>query len=44
MSERMRGLGLEIELTTPAEFAAIVRSDYERWGETIRAAGFAGTQ
>ena len=44
MSGRMRSLGLEIELTTPAEFAAIVRADTERWGEVIRAAGFAGSQ
>ncbi|MCC6474246.1 MAG: Bug family tripartite tricarboxylate transporter substrate binding protein [Burkholderiales bacterium] len=44
MSERMRGLGLEIELTTPAEFAAIVRADSGRWGAVIRAAGFAGSQ
>jgi tripartite-type tricarboxylate transporter receptor subunit TctC len=44
MSERMRGLGLEIELTSPAEFSAIVRADFDRWGEAIRAAGFAGSQ
>jgi tripartite-type tricarboxylate transporter receptor subunit TctC len=44
MSERMRSLGLEIELTTAAEFAAIVSADYDHWGEVIRAAGFAGSQ
>jgi tripartite-type tricarboxylate transporter receptor subunit TctC len=44
MSARMRELGLEIELTTPAEFAAVVRADSERWGKVIRAAGFAGSQ
>ncbi len=44
MSTRMRSLALEIQLTSAAEFAAIVRADYERWGEAIRAAGFAGTQ
>ena len=44
MSSRMNSLGLEPHLTSAAEFAAIVRSDYERWGEAIRAAGFAGTQ
>jgi tripartite-type tricarboxylate transporter receptor subunit TctC len=44
MSSRMRDLALETQLTTAAEFAAIVRADYERWGEAIRTAGFAGTQ
>lgn len=44
MSSRMRSLALETQLTSAAEFAAIVRADYERWGEAIRAAGFAGTQ
>ncbi len=44
MNTRMRSLALEIPLTTPAEFAAIIRADYERWGTAIRAAGFAGSQ
>ena len=44
MSARMRDLALETQLGSPSEFAAIVRVDYERWGEAIRAAGFAGTQ
>lgn len=44
MSARMKDLALETQLTTAAEFAAIVGADYERWGEAIRAAGFAGTQ
>jgi len=44
MSARMRDLALETQLGSPSEFAAIVRADYERWGEAIRAAGFAGTQ
>jgi tripartite-type tricarboxylate transporter receptor subunit TctC len=44
MSARMRDLALETQLTTPAEFATIVRNDYERWGEAIRVAGFAGSQ
>jgi len=44
MSARMRDLALETQLGSPSEFAAIVRADYERWGEAIRAAGFAGKQ
>ena len=44
MSARMHSLGLEIELTSPAEFAAIVHADFDRWGKAIRAAGFEGTQ
>ena len=44
MSARMRDLALETQLGSASEFAAIVRADYERWGEAIRAAGFAGTQ
>jgi tripartite-type tricarboxylate transporter receptor subunit TctC len=31
--------GLEMTGTTPAEFAAIVRSDYETWGRIIRTTG-----
>ena len=38
--ERMQGLSLEIRLTTPAQFAEIVRNDYEFWGKTVRASGF----
>ncbi len=37
---RMESLALEVRLTTPAEFAALVREDYERWGKVIRASGF----
>jgi tripartite-type tricarboxylate transporter receptor subunit TctC len=44
MSARMRDLALETQLGSASEFAAIVRADYERWGEAIRVAGFAGTQ
>jgi len=44
MSARMRDLALETQLGTAADFAAQVRNDHERWGEAIRAAGFAGTQ
>jgi tripartite-type tricarboxylate transporter receptor subunit TctC len=38
----MRGLDLEVHEMGPAEFAAIVRADYARWGPVIRASGFKG--
>ncbi|MFM9970130.1 MAG: Bug family tripartite tricarboxylate transporter substrate binding protein [Burkholderiales bacterium] len=38
--ERMQNLSLDIHLTTPAQFAEIVRNDYDRWGKIIRASGF----
>ena len=37
---RFGGLGLEITLTTPQQFAHIIRADSERWGKVIRASGF----
>jgi tripartite-type tricarboxylate transporter receptor subunit TctC len=40
--DRMRGLDLEVREMTAAEFRALVRSDYERWGPVIRASGFKG--
>jgi len=42
VKEKMRGLDLEVHEMTPAEFAAIVRADYARWGPIIRASGFKG--
>ena len=38
--ERMQSLSLDIRLTTPAQFAEIVRADYEFWGKAVRASGF----
>ena len=38
--ERMQNLSLDIRLTTPAQFAEIVRADYEFWGKAVRASGF----
>lgn len=35
---RLVGLGLEPIGSTPAEFAKIVRDDYEKWGDVIRSA------
>ena len=40
--DKMRGLDLEVRELSPAEFAALVRSDYDRWGPIIRASGFKG--
>jgi tripartite-type tricarboxylate transporter receptor subunit TctC len=40
VKERMRNLDLEVHEMSPAEFAAVVRADYERWGPVIRASGF----
>ena len=37
---RFEALGLEIALTTPQQFAQIIRADSERWGKVIRASGF----
>ena len=34
--ERLTAIGLEPVGTTPAEFAAIVRNDYRKWGKVIR--------
>ena len=34
--KRLTDIGLEPVGTTPAEFAAIVRRDYEKWGQVIR--------
>jgi len=37
--ERMKQLGAVIVADTPAEFAAFLRQDYERWARVIKAAG-----
>ena len=39
-AERMRAIGVEPTGTTPEAFAAILKSDYERWGAVIKASGF----
>ena len=39
-AERMRAIGVEPTGTTPEAFAAILKSDYERWGVVIKASGF----
>lgn len=40
--ERMRNLDLEVREMSALEFASIVKTDYGRWGPTIRASGFRG--
>jgi tripartite-type tricarboxylate transporter receptor subunit TctC len=42
VKDRMHNLDLEVREMSPAEFAAIVRADYARWGPIIRASGFKG--
>jgi len=37
--ERMRQLGAIIIADTPAEFAAFLKKDYERWAQVIKASG-----
>lgn len=36
---RMRGMGLELYGTTPAEFAQLIRDESVKWGKVIRATG-----
>ena len=36
---RMRGMGLELYGTTPAEFAQLIREESVKWGKVIRATG-----
>jgi len=38
--ERMRSLDLEIREMGPAQFAALVNADFDRWAPIIRASGF----
>ncbi|HKW36261.1 MAG TPA: tripartite tricarboxylate transporter substrate-binding protein [Burkholderiales bacterium] len=40
--DRMHGLDLDVHEMSAAEFAAVVRADYVRWGPVIRASGFKG--
>jgi tripartite-type tricarboxylate transporter receptor subunit TctC len=39
VAQQFSSLGAEAVSTTPAEFAALIRSDMEKWGRVIRAAG-----
>ncbi len=40
VKDRLQNLGLDIRPMTPAQFAALVKADYERWGPVIKASGF----
>jgi tripartite-type tricarboxylate transporter receptor subunit TctC len=39
---QLEDLGLDAEPSTPAEFHALIKSDYARWGRLIREAGLKG--
>lgn len=39
MAERVRSRGFNIVASTPEEFGAVIRKDYDRFGEVVRAAG-----
>ncbi|MBM4312789.1 MAG: tripartite tricarboxylate transporter substrate binding protein [Deltaproteobacteria bacterium] len=39
VKQRLDSLGAIVAGTTPAEFAKLIRSDYEKWGPIIKAAG-----
>ena len=42
--ERMARLDLDVRELGTAEFAALVRSDYERWGRIVKASGWKPTE
>ena len=42
VKERLAGLGAVAIGSTPEEFAALIRGDYEKWGPVIKAAGIHG--
>ncbi|HTF14681.1 MAG TPA: tripartite tricarboxylate transporter substrate-binding protein [Burkholderiales bacterium] len=42
VKDKMRNLDLEVREMSAAEFAAVVRAGYDRWGPIIRASGFRG--
>jgi tripartite-type tricarboxylate transporter receptor subunit TctC len=37
--ERMAAIGVDVVGTTPAEYARIIRDDYDKWGKVVAAAG-----
>jgi tripartite-type tricarboxylate transporter receptor subunit TctC len=39
VSERFKGLGIEISSGTPAEFAAFMRAETAKWGRIVRESG-----
>ena len=42
VKQRLDNLGAVVAGTTPADFAKLIRADYEKWGPIIRAAGIKG--
>jgi tripartite-type tricarboxylate transporter receptor subunit TctC len=44
LKQRLENMGLEPTGFGPAELAAIMRADYEKWGPVIRASGFKPTE
>ncbi|MGH8642291.1 MAG: Bug family tripartite tricarboxylate transporter substrate binding protein [Burkholderiales bacterium] len=42
VQSQLEDLGLDAEPSTPAEFLALIKSDYARWGKLIREAGLKG--
>jgi tripartite-type tricarboxylate transporter receptor subunit TctC len=40
LRERMARLDLEIREMSAAQFAAMLKSDYERWGRIVKASGW----
>jgi tripartite-type tricarboxylate transporter receptor subunit TctC len=42
VKERLLALGATPIGSSPEEFAALIRSDYEKWGPVIKAAGIRG--
>ncbi len=43
LRQRLEGIGLEPTGLGPAELAAILKADYDKWGPVIRASGFKPT-
>jgi tripartite-type tricarboxylate transporter receptor subunit TctC len=39
LRQRMAAIGLDVVGTTPAEYAKILKDDYEKWGKVVKAAG-----
>jgi tripartite-type tricarboxylate transporter receptor subunit TctC len=37
--QRMTAIGVDVVGTTPAEYAKVIRDDYDKWGKVVQAAG-----
>ena len=42
VKQRLDNLGAIVAGTSPADFAKLIRADYEKWGPIIKAAGMKG--